>query len=429
MTEYHSKSAFTLIELLIVIGTLSILATAVVFILNPIQLLAQSRDSSRMNGLRILNNAIELTKAYSSSIDSTVSKTVYVSLPDTVGDKKCTEYALPTLASGWSYACNADAANFRKVDGNGWLPINLSSIPSIKPPLSTLPVDPINNFTDYYAYGYDSDNSKYAIASKLDSTKYLTDVAAKDGGNWDVAFETRPVAWLGSSFNCGVDTVQDIGGNTYNTVSIGSQCFMATNIMTTKYPDGTNITRGPTGATWDASDHGYYAYPPNSTNTAEETLANIIANNLGFVYQWSAAVHGALSCNGTGASQPNCTTPVQGICPDSWHVPSHYEYTLLEKNVGSSPGSFLYDETTIGSFGVNEGTNLKLGGSSGFNGVLTGYRSLSGSFFNWGVYGYFWSSTDNGSSAWYRFLISSTAQSSRSYNNKANGFSVRCLKN
>ncbi len=48
-----------------------------------------------------------------------------------------------------------------------------------------------------------------------------------------------------STFTCGTSTVSDADNNTYNTVQIGSQCWMKENLRTTKKPDGTNITKGP----------------------------------------------------------------------------------------------------------------------------------------------------------------------------------------
>ena len=54
---------------------------------------------------------------------------------------------------------------------------------------------------------------------------------------------------------CRTSTVSDIEGNIYNTVQIGSQCWMKENLRTTKKPDGTNITKGPTthnGGGWSS---------------------------------------------------------------------------------------------------------------------------------------------------------------------------------
>ncbi|MDE2145004.1 MAG: type II secretion system protein, partial [Patescibacteria group bacterium] len=56
--EQSPQSSFTLIELLIVIAIIGILASALVLVLNPAQLLSQSRDSRRTQDLSNLNNAI-----------------------------------------------------------------------------------------------------------------------------------------------------------------------------------------------------------------------------------------------------------------------------------------------------------------------------------------------------------------------------------
>ena len=56
----HQKSAFTLIELLIVIAIVAILAVVVVLTLNPAQMLAQGRDSNRISDMSTLNTAVNL---------------------------------------------------------------------------------------------------------------------------------------------------------------------------------------------------------------------------------------------------------------------------------------------------------------------------------------------------------------------------------
>ena len=61
-------------------------------------------------------------------------------------------------------------------------------------------------------------------------------------------------------------------------------------------------------------------------------------------------------------------------------------------------------------------------------GLLAGYRNTDGSYNNRGTNTNLWSSTPDGGNAWKRNLNVSNADVNRNTNNKANGFSVRCLK-
>jgi hypothetical protein len=60
--------------------------------------------------------------------------------------------------------------------------------------------------------------------------------------------------------------------------------------------------------------------------------------------------------------------------------------------------------------------------------LLSGHRNITGYFNNLGTRAFFWSSSESGTNAWYRYLASSEARVYRYTNNKTNGFSVRCLK-
>ncbi len=67
--------------------------------------------------------------------------------------------------------------------------------------------------------------------------------------------------------------------------------------------------------------------------------------------------------------------------------------------------------------------------SSAFAGLPGGYRNGNGDFYNVGANGYWWSSSENDTSyAWCRFMNNSYGNVFRNYNNKQNGFSVRCIK-
>ncbi len=235
------------------------------------------------------------------------------------------------------------------------------------------------------------------------------------------------IATCGQSFICGNNCLYN--SVTYGTVLIGTQCWMSENLRTDKYPDGTAITRGPatSGGLWTGADLGFYAYPPNSANNAEADLTtDIIPNKLGFVYQWSAAMEGSI------------VEGVQGICPSGWHVPTHNEYTTMERAIctsGTCATDFPFDTSTTGWRGTNEGSKLSLetsGGnnSSGFTGKLAGYRNTTGTFGSRASYVFFWSSSQSSSSyAWSRYLSSGYATVGRGTVSESVGFSVRCLKN
>ena len=247
--------AFTLIELLIVIGILAILAMTVLLVINPAQLVKQSRDSNRITEMNQLNKALMLYQSFGGSSNMGTHGEVYISIPDT--DPNSANLDLPT---GPTYHCKTEA-NYRRVDGTGWIPVNFTSIQSSAGTLfSNLPIDPINTIENNLYYTYIP--GSWALSATLESEKYLSTTAVNDGGVSDTRFEVGNNLAMndnlptesGGSWTCGVDTVMDIDNNIYNTVSVGTQCWMTENMMTTKYPDGSAITKGPTGATWDGTD-------------------------------------------------------------------------------------------------------------------------------------------------------------------------------
>ncbi len=127
---------------------------------------------------------------------------------------------------------------------------------------------------------------------------------------------------------CSSATISDVQGNTYNTVQIGTQCWMKENLRTTQNPDGSPIAKGPVvheGGGW-RNDQKFYSCPPNLAGNGEDCAA---ATSKGMLYQWSAAMNGST------------TAGAQGICPTGWHVPTHEEWTTLIEHL-SSPGCEVY---------------------------------------------------------------------------------------
>ena len=179
--------------------------------------------------------------------------------------------------------------------------------------------------------------------------------------------------------DCGDNFVDPRDSNIYPTVQIGNQCWMRDNL------------NYATGSSW------CYAY--NAAN----------CNTYGRLYNWSTAIT---------------------ACPSGWHLPSDAEWKTLEMHLGMTQAQ----ADATGWRGTNQGSQLStltLNGtnSSGFTALMSGHRDSIGSFFNLDSHAFFWSSTDSGSDAWSRYLNTSYSTVLRNPVSKANGFSVRCLRN
>lgn len=167
------KKGFTLIELLIVIAVLAVLSAAVVLVLNPAELLKQSRDSTRISDLAAVNSALALWTADVSG--GTWNATTTCSLAGATS---------PFLSGAACLIATSSA-----VDSSGWVNVNLGAITGGSP-LSRLPLDPLNTLAgpNFYAYRSATTTGKYKLAANMESTKYSSgssDVESntKDGGN------------------------------------------------------------------------------------------------------------------------------------------------------------------------------------------------------------------------------------------------------
>lgn len=247
----------------------------------------------------------------------------------------------------------------------------------------------------YFSAKYDEMN--LLMQKKYEECSYKNAEGAKEFDNYIKRVDLSQKEVLA---DC-PSSVTDIDNNVYNTVKIGPQCWMKENLKVTKNPAGEAITR--------------YCYSDDPKNCKID----------GGLYDWNTAMDGSNSCNGTSAN-PSCLIPIQGICPSGWHLPSHYEWTALEKNSGFDPEAFPFDEATIGWLGKNEGANLK---SGIFGAGFGGQRELFGSFENNGSIGYFWSSTETCDGAFYRTVHKDDSMMYRDVHYKDMGFSVRCIKN
>lgn len=160
----NSKKGFTLVELLIVIAILAILSVAVVLVLNPVELVRQSRDSTRISDMAALNSAIAVyltdvsTPGLGGNNNAACSSATY----------NCTYSTTTAPFNGGATSCtNVNTSS--TIDGTGWVSIDFTKIVA-GTPLSRLPVDPINNAQHLYAYGCNGLN--YKLGTTMESLKY-----------------------------------------------------------------------------------------------------------------------------------------------------------------------------------------------------------------------------------------------------------------
>lgn len=175
---------------------------------------------------------------------------------------------------------------------------------------------------------------------------------------------------------CGGPRMSDIDGNVYNVIKIGSQCWMAENLKTTRYSDGSAIATGLSDADWKNTTSGAYAIYDNDP-----------ANNLtyGKLYNWYAVKTGKLA-------------------PLGWHIPTNAEWTTLTTYLGGElvAGSKMKSTTLWTPYSGIVNTN-----SSGFSGLPGGFRKdTTGAYEAIRDYGCWWSSTDFSPSGYARSLSS-----------------------
>jgi uncharacterized protein (TIGR02145 family) len=204
------------------------------------------------------------------------------------------------------------------------------------------------------------------------------------------------------SFNSLYYSVSDIDGNSYRIVTIGTQTWMAENLRSTKFTNGTSIQLMEDASVWGSWSSGTgYCWYNNDMAKYKDTYGALY--NCNAVRDW-----------------------VYRLCPTGWHVPSVDEWSILESYLGgwSVAGDKLKEIGTTHWRTGNAGTN-----SSGFTALPGGTRGDNGSFGQLGSTGYWWTtSLFSGGLVGYRSMSYNKSSVDWATANRLNGFSVRCLK-
>ena len=156
------------------------------------------------------------------------------------------------------------------------------------------------------------------------------------------------------------DALKDIDGNVYKTIYVGGNTWMAENLRTTKFRDGSAIPLVTENTQWTALGTAAYCWPDN--NPANKST-------FGGLY------------NGYAVFDP------RGLCPTGWHIPSDEDWIDLELELGLPQAEAYLDairgeDQNVGGklkATVNwNSPNLGADNSSGFTACGTGYRRPPG---------------------------------------------------
>jgi len=229
------------------------------------------------------------------------------------------------------------------------------------------------------------DNFTCIIKDLSPQTKYYVRAYATNSDG--TAYGTEVIVTTTSSLD-------DIDGNSYKTVVIGTQTWMAANLMTTKYNDGTSIPNVTDNNAWTNLTTPAYSWWEN----------NVSQSDRGAYYNYYA-VH-------TG-----------NLCPTGWRVSTENDWDVLLAFLGDEPGDKLKATPTATYNKANE---------TGFTAYMRGYRAGgSGTFARAGEWGWFW--IDDGrplspAIAARKELKSDSRGVNTGHSSMETGANVRCVK-
>ncbi len=196
-------------------------------------------------------------------------------------------------------------------------------------------------------------------------------------------------------------TVTDYDGNKYQTVTIGKQVWIASNLKTTHYNDGAAIPLVKDSIAWgNLNTSGYCWYKNNQT---------VYGNTYGALYNWYAVETGKL-------------------CPLGWHIPTEADWTTLTGYLGGEKVAAGKLKETGKTHWIE--TSPETTNSTGFTALPGGSRMSYGPFNFIGTHGVWWSSEEKSlGNAWLHSMLCNGNDLFTVDYDKMFAVSVRCIKN
>ena len=366
-TKKENSRGFTLIELLVVIAIIGILSVAIFVGIQSAQ--ASARDSRRQGELSQVKKSLQAYYLSNNSYPTTDS-------------------------AGISLEADSDAngAFTQAMKGSGYM--------------SVIPRDPKYAIGGDYAYKYIATTTdSYILCAKSEVKGDYFCVDQTSGGGI-ARSDTAPVfgGWGGSGFACGDTVTFTYKGSsvTYGTVEHNSKCWMDRNLGAAQVATLFNDSAAYGDLfQWGRLDDGH-----QTRNSGITTVLSGSSNpghgnfiyGMGSPYDWVSPQIESLWQGVSGTNNP---------CPSGWRIPIEAEWTA--ERTSWSQNNYT------GAFA----SPLKL--------TAAGYRYRSNAVvYDAGANGYYWSSAV--SVPYARLLYFHSGDANMDSNYRANGFSVRCVK-
>jgi len=199
-----------------------------------------------------------------------------------------------------------------------------------------------------------------------------------------------------------LSSMEDVDGNKYTTVKIGTQTWMQSNLNVSHYRNGAIIPYVQDPNEWYNLTTGAWCYYEHLTENG------IVYGKL---YNWYAV------------------NDSRGLAPEGWHIPNQNDIVVLRSSLGSNEnaGGKMKSKTTDW-IAPNVGAN----NDSYFTALPGGYRSNGGGFYDSkGIFAYFWTSSfvnENSESSYTYLIQNNSAILYTSDDLQSAGHSVRCVK-
>jgi uncharacterized protein (TIGR02145 family) len=255
---------------------------------------------------------------------------------------------------------------------------------------------PLQGTLPFGKYGVELKMEEYATISKK---QIIVNSQTTANLKQNLVLKKQPLGKLDEDFVVG-ELLNDASGNSYKTVKIGDQIWMAENLNTDRFQNGDLITEVKVDGEWNLAGNN------NQPAWCFYNNDSIYSVEYGRLYNWYAVAD------------------TRGLCPIGWHIPSNEDWIELTDILGG-------DEVAGGkmkSLNLWNAPNWFATDESNFNGLPGGYRNFVGKFFSFGFYGLWWSSSEYSSiNVRSRTLYYTSNNATLDNFNKQNGLSVRCL--